>query len=358
MKRLLIAFGICLALIGTAQAEEKKKAAAAGGGIPPALVVVSDIKEGRVEPMSAYVGTVYYLRVSDVASEVAGLVEAVLIEEGQAVTKGQVLVELRTDLVENSIKATRASYAQARAELENARKNLERIKPLYQQESIAEVVYDEHYYKAAALEQRAVTLSASLERYELLKSKMIIRAPFTGVVLSRAAEVGQWVGQGGTVAVVADDTVVDAIVDVPEDVLAFLRLDQEINVKAGGKDITGRFIGYIPKGDEATRTFSVKVRFSNSTRLLEGMEARVMLPIAKSRSGMMVLRDAVINKYGQDVVFIVNDGKVRMVPVNVVGYSAMDAAIEGEGIEPGMKAVVKGNERIRQGQAVKVIGQK
>ena len=68
-------------------------------GPPPANVAVSVIKSGKVAPQTEFIGTVFYEEVSDVASELSGLVEVVRFEEGQRLKKGQVLIQLGSDLL-------------------------------------------------------------------------------------------------------------------------------------------------------------------------------------------------------------------------------------------------------------------
>ena len=85
------------------------------------------------------------------------------------------------------------------------------------------------------------------------------------------------------------------------------------------------------------------------------MEARALMPIGSKTDGLLVTRDAVINKYGRDVVFASIDGKAKMIPVRILGFNGMDASIAGAGLTPGMSIVSKGNERIRDGQPLKTV---
>jgi multidrug efflux pump subunit AcrA (membrane-fusion protein) len=75
---------------------------------PPAAVVVSEVKDGFVAPEAEFVGTVFYLEVSDVAAEVNGRIEVVSFEEGQRIKAGHVLVRLNADLLEKISKGTKA----------------------------------------------------------------------------------------------------------------------------------------------------------------------------------------------------------------------------------------------------------
>jgi multidrug efflux pump subunit AcrA (membrane-fusion protein) len=106
----------------------------------------------------------------------------------------------------------------------------------------------------------------------------------------------------------------------------------------------------------ATRTFSIKVRLRNPGGLFEGMEARVAVPSRPRLEGLMVPRDAVLKQFGMDVIFVVKEGQAKMVPVSVSGFEGLRAGVSAEGLEEGMKVVIKGNERIRDGQPVMLPG--
>jgi RND family efflux transporter MFP subunit len=335
---------------------KEEGAAEKPGGPPPALVVVADVERGAVQPMMEYVGTVYFAHVSDVAAEVEGKVERTNYEEGRRVRKGQVLVRLSTDLIEETIGSTRAIYEEAQAELEKAERDLARFEPLYKDGSIAETVYDENLFRVRGLKQKVTGLKALLRRLELQKEKKVIYSPFGGIVVTKSVETGEWVDAGGTVAVIADDSEIDVIVDVAEDLLGYLEQGRKLTFRSGGKEYDGTFISFVPKGDVATRTFSVKVRLRNPGGLFEGMEARVAVPSGPRLEGLMVPRDAVLKQFGMDVIFVVKEGQAKMVPVSVSGFEGLKAGVSAEGLEEGMKVVIKGNERIRDGQPVMLPG--
>jgi multidrug efflux pump subunit AcrA (membrane-fusion protein) len=102
----------------------------------------------------------------------------------------------------------------------------------------------------------------------------------------------------------------------------------------------------------ATRTFPLKIRVKNSANLKEGMQARVALPVAEKKEALIVPRDALITMFGKTVIFAVIDSKAKMIPVAVIGYEDAAAGVNASGLEEGMKVVVKGNERLREGQGV------
>jgi RND family efflux transporter MFP subunit len=362
-KKALLIFTTCIFLVlgqnGFAAEEEKAaaKPAPKPQGPPPALVEVAQVSYGETEPMVEFVGTVYYARKSNVAAEVEGVVEQVFFEEGYRVKSGEPLVSLGSDILDTVISATRADFELVQVELAQAKKELNRREPLYREGSVSESAYDEYYFKSKMLENRSLSLKASLDRLLLEKKKKKIHAPFDGIVVRKNAEKGEWVDDGGMVAVIADDSTVDIVVNVPAGMLKYLEPGEKLTLKSESKKFTGEFLSFVPKGDVATRTFDVKIRMQNSAGLIEGMEARALVPAAEKRTGLKVPRDALIDRFGQNVIWLVQDSTAKMVPVQVIGYDGMLVAIAGPGLEKGATVVVKGNERLREGQPV-MIGNK
>jgi len=359
-KTNLLIFVLCIFLLlvtsGFTAEEEKSnpKTQAKPQGPPPALVEVAQIVHGEAEPMVEFVGTVYYARKSDVAAEVEGVVEQVFFEEGYRVKSGDPLVSLGSDILDTVISATRADYELVLVELEQAKKELTRREPLYKEGSVSESAYDEYFFKSKMLGNRALSIKASLDRLLLEKKKKKIRAPFDGIVVQKNADKGEWVDDGGMVAVVADDSSVDIVVNVPAGMLKYLKPGKKLTVKNEGAEFSGKFLTYVPKGDVATRTFDVKIRMQNAAGLVEGMEARALVPSAEKSAGLKVPRDALIDKFGQNVIWLVKDSNAKMVPVQVTGYEGMYVGIAGAGLEVGGTVVVKGNERLREGQPVRI----
>ncbi len=324
MNNLIKALIIAVTLLSFSvplDAQEKKAMS-----MPPAKVVVAEVKSGMIAPESEFIGTVYYQEVSDVAGEVDGKVESVEFEEGQRMVKDAELVRINSDLL--------------LSDLEKAVLEFKRAEGLYKEGLIPEEDYDARRFEK--------------ERLEIVLSKKTIRAPFAGVIVTKHIDRGEWLSQGSVIATIAKDDIVDILVNAPESVIRHLKIGMEVNAVAGINRITGEIIAIIPSGDLSTRTFPVKIRAKNNFSLLEGMVAKVSLPIDAKKKVFIVPRDAVLTVFGNTVVYTINDSKATMVTVMIVGYDGMTAGIQGQGLVEGMQVVVKGNERLREGQEVAV----
>jgi RND family efflux transporter MFP subunit len=350
--RILILNGVLLNLfVSIPWGQDKPK------GPPPAVVEVAAIKTGKIEPQEEFIATVFYEEVSDVATEMSGRVEEVRFEEGQHIKNNQILIKLGADILNQRLLATSATYEQVLSELEIARIELKRREKLFQSRAISEQSYDENRFRVKGLEKRAESLKAEVERIEIELQKKIIRAPFDGIVIKRHVDRGEWLDEGATVAILAKDDVVDIVANVSEKFIPFIQIGTRVNATINDQEISGTVLAVVPRGDIATRTFPVKIRTPNTLALIEGMTAKVLLPVEKPRNSLLVPRDAVITVSGQTVVYAVNDSKARMIPVNVIGYQGLAAGIQGAGLTDGMQVVVKGNERLRNGQMVSALSE-
>jgi len=321
-------------------------------GRPPANVSVVKVKTGRVAPQSEFIATVFYQEISETASEISGLVEAVRIEEGQHLKKGHILVELGSDILRKRLQAAQASYEQALSELAIAGINLKRRETLFQKKSISQQTYDENKYRVIGTEKRAAALYARLEQIKIELEKKIIRAPFDGVVIKRHVDRGEWISEGESVAMIGKDDVIDIVAELPEKIIQYIKIGMRVKATANGQDFSGTVIAIVPKGDVRTRTFPVKIRTPNQFSLIEGMSARVTLPKGEIEEALIVPRDAVLLKFGRNVVFVADQSQATLLPVEIIGFEGLEAGVASPGLKAGMFVVVEGNERLRDGQKV------
>jgi len=345
MKRITFAFVVsCLLVVMAVPAQAQDR--------PPSPVVVDKVTTGDMAPQTEFIGTVYFTETSNVAAEVDGKLVSLNVHEGQRVKKGQSLVSLSADLLNQSIANANALMEQAKADYELAKRENQRTTKLYKSKTVAEGEYDSKRLAALSAEKNVLAAKAILQRLQVERSKKIIRAPYNGVVIERKVFRGEWVSKGTVVAVVARDDEFDVVVNAPREAFGVVKPGLKVSISVAGKDMPGEVFAAIPKGDVATRTFPVKIRVKNDGSLAEGMEARVVLPKGIGGKTMIVPRDAIISARGQMVVWAVVDGKAAPMPVFVVGYRGMEAGVKSKVLKEGMDVVVKGNERLRPDQPV------
>jgi RND family efflux transporter MFP subunit len=323
-----------------------------------APVKVTEIRRVDIAPQVQLIGTAEPKLTSTVASDIGGLVEALDVSEGDFVRKGAVLARLEDTLLQIELKAARANKGDTEAQLRRARTDLKRSTELLATETISDKQYTDDLAEVQSLQARVERLDAEIEHKLDSIAKKTIRAPFSGFVVQEHTEIGEWVEKGGSIVTLADLSIMEVVVDVPERYVPRLVLggSSRVQLDALNPEIfTGTITAIIPVGDSASRTFPVKVSIENPNNIIKGgMLCRVSLAIGKPGSVLAVPKDAVVNIGLDHLLYVVQEGKAQPVPVKL--GNASDGMVEVKGpLESGMQVVVRGNERLRPGQPVQII---
>lgn len=349
----VVAIGVAaMVMAGSAMAEEKKQA-------PPARVVTAPLVKKSVAETVKVVGTLYFDRVSDLSAEVSSLVSSVHFTVGDHVKKGDLMIRLNTDFIDNEIETVIAGMEQVRVRLDKAEKDLVRYKTLFSQDATSESDYDEIALSREELVRQLVILEKNLDLAKLKKKKSAIYAPFDGVVLEKTAETGSWVSPGSQLCTLGalDELYVKA--GVSEELLVYAGIGQsvDITINALGRHFTGTIAGIIPVADPQTKAVFVKVKVPRLKNPVLNMAAMVSLPASEKKEMFLVPRDALVSYNGKDLVYTIKDGNAAPIPITILSYVGENVAIADQGLPPGMPLVVDGNDRLRPGQPVVVINQ-
>jgi len=348
----------------------------------PVKVTVATVELRQLPATATLVGTVEPVTRSLIGSEIAGLVEQMPVREGDFVRRGELICKLRAETITLRLAEARARLASLEAEYGRWVFEAERIAKLYGgQDASEKEVYEtraEHdQAKHAVTAQEAV-----LARFESDLAKTEIRAPFSGFVSARHAEVGQWIVQGGDVVELVDLHSVLVRVDAPESVLAHVKVGQPATVllEALQRKFTGRVRHVIPQADPTARTFPVEVEVPNpgyaewaaahtgpapqdggaareaaggpTVTLAGGMFARVIMVCGPAAETPAVPKDAIVTREGVSYVCMVTpgreEGSLMAVPLPVttgVDIGVWIAVTSGN-LAPNTRVVTRGNENI------------
>ena len=334
-----------------AQENGKKK------GPPPSPVRVAMVETKMVSNQILLVGTTEAIAKSTVASEVSGVVEYFPVKEGDFVKKGDLLVNLRETELKLRIKGAIAAREKILANLNNAEKELARLSKLKEANSIAEKQFDVAFFAHRALSQGLLQSKAEIEllEYEIKQTKVL--APFSGFVAKEHTQVGEWIMAGGPVVSLLDLNRIRITVDVPEQYSVLLPSESivKIAIKSISNDLlSAKIYAVLPQGDPNARTFPVRINLPNpGLKIKSGMEAMVTFNLSTKKSALLVPKDAVVTMGNNRMVYLVDGGKAVPVGVKILGYYDGNVAVEGKFI-PGAPVVIRGNERLRPGQAVLV----
>ena len=327
-------------------------------GPPPVPVRVAKVEKKAVSDRIELVGTAQPATVSTVASEVSGVVEFFPIDEGDFVEKGQILASLSGHRLKFDLKAAVATREKIKANLAEARKQLDRMERLKRTQSVAEKSYDEAFYRNKALLQDLAKSEAEIEllNYDISRKKIV--APFSGFVSKEYTQIGEWVSGGGPVAELMDIGRIEAKVDVPERYSVNLLEGKKVSVlfaSLSNRPREGVIDTVLPVGDPKARTFPVKISLENPDfRIKSGMEAQVVFTMGGTMESLVMPKDAVVISGKDRLVYKVENDIATPEPVVILTYFENFVSFEGA-LQPGDLVVIRGNERLRPGQPVKVV---
>jgi RND family efflux transporter MFP subunit len=294
-------------------------------------------------------GYVVARRMATVSSKVTGKIEEILVEEGMQVEKDQVLarldpVNLKTVLTmaERELEASRRNLAEIEVRLAEAQRNLARNEALVQRQLISQTALDASKAEVNALAARLEASKAQVKVAESgLQMRRIdyddlqVRAPFSGVVISKDAQPGEIVspmsaGGGFTrtgIATIVDMDSREVEVDVNEAYINRVKPDQRVEATLDaypGAPLQAHVINIVPTADRTKATVKVRIAFDKlEPRILPDMGIKVRFlddqpaPTANAAPRIRVPASAVQLDGGDAYVWVVNDGRVERRAVTV-----------------------------------------
>jgi RND family efflux transporter MFP subunit len=356
-------------------------AALAGGGYYAFLGQALAVATATAEPPDATTGAVPVLeaagyitarREATVSSKITGRLAEVLIEEGESVAAGQVLARLddidaraALELAQARVTAAHAQLGQIEAQLEQARRDARR-----QQELREKRLNSEQALETARTQ--VLTLSAELEAQrgqvgvaeaqlhvaQVDHDNTIVRAPFAGVIVAKAAQPGEIVspisaGGGFTrtgIGTIVDMDSLEIEVDVNEAYINRVKPRQPVQAVLDAYPdwkIPASVIAIIPTADRSKATVKVRIALEQKDpRIVPDMGVRVAFldeqhggKPAQSARGVVVPASAVVQRDGASVVFVVEGNRARLRPVTT-GAGGSGFRLVEDGLEAGERVVI------------------
>lgn len=320
---------------------------------PPALVSVAAVESGTVKQRWSYLGRVRAAARAEVAAGAEGTVTRLSVREGAAITKGQTLLEVDPALAAAERDVAGAEVAQTEERLAQARRDLARVSGLSER-AVSRAEVERAQSSVTTLEGELKSRQAAERRARAQFLRQLVRAPFDGVVAQRLVDPGDWVDVGTPVLELVSTDAPDILVDVSADLLGALEVGMPVQV-AGQDVVAGTVAAFVPVLDPIARTARVRVvADSPPVWLRAGATVSIAFNVAAREGGVVVPRDAVIEtQTGARLVKVV-DAKAETVTVRVLARATERLLVDGDGLEVGDTVVIRGNERLRPGQPVKV----
>ena len=327
---------------------------------PPASVVITKVNSEKISQTQSVIGILYYDRISEVSTEVTGLVQTVLTQKGSHVKQGDILVQLDTEMLDSEISLKKTHIAQNELLLQNTGKNFKRLETLYKESGVSEKDYDDALFtfQNAKLEKQA--RQEELANLHIKKKRSVIHAPFDGIILTKDVDTGAWVQQGKQLVSIGSSNDLFVRAPIGEGLLRYLKKGQQVSVtlNAFEKKVQGVVEDIDPVADVKTKNVFVKIRIPSQEIIAANMSATVHLPASTEKNLCIIPRAALIKFQGKDFVYTIKDDKAAILPVHIAAFMGEKIGVSIGPLKPGMVVVIEGNERLRPDQPVRVTGEK
>ena len=347
--------------------------------VETAIAAVSrDVQPSAGTPILTASGYVVARRKAVVSAKIQGRLADLRVDEGSIVRNGEVIARLESIDYEASVGRARAAVQRAEADLAENQRQLRLSADLAAQKIVALDQRDAAASRVRIAEAQLAQAQADLAFADAQLQNTLIRAPFAGVVVKKMAEVGESVApippgvnlstSSGAIVALADLATLEVEADVAEANVAKIGNGQpaEVSVEAiPDRRYKAVLRQVIPTADRTKATVMVKVTILDKDKDLKPeMSAKVTFlepekkqeqPAAAQAPVVLVPRDAVASRGGQQVVFLVRQGKVLARPV-VLGTERKGQVIVKDGLSGGETLVARPKDDLKDGASVKVKG--
>ena len=362
----LVAAGVALYYVLTHEDKPKKEVA---------LVRTMPVEQRDVNIYGEYVGRIRAQQFVEVHARVEGYLERMTFEEGTFVKKGQVLFVIDPRQYQAKADKAKAQLKKDQAQERKAKHDLERIRPLYEQNAASQLDLDNAVaaYESA---QAAVGMSrADLDQALMELDYTVVRSPISGNISERLVDLGTLVGAGGKsklATVVKSDTV---LVDFSMTALDYLK-SKERNVNLGQKVENRSWQPFItitladgteypyqglvdfaePQVDPRTGTFSVRAEMPNPQHtLLPGQFTQVRLLLDVRERAIVVPRKSLSIEKGGAFIYVIRRDDVAEKRFVQIGPEIGNNVVIERGLGENERVVTEGYHKLVPGTKVHAI---
>ena len=352
-----------LAVVLAAPTACRKGGSEESAAVKPSATPVKVLKVGlqKIAEKLTYTGTLEPWQKINITPENAGKVARILVEERQAVQAGQLLAELDTQSVRLQLQQAEAGRAVAEANLANLTRNMERMERLRKDKAVSDQQYEQVKlgFDAAKAQLDQARAAVALAQHYLDTS--IMKAPWSGVVASKNAQVGDVINpmMGGFspasgVLTLMDFSRVKIVLEVGPGEIGRIRKGQPAVVKVADGEVRefSAAVSLVTQtADAMAKKFRVEISAANPAGTLRpGTFGTVVLDVVTRESALVLPQKAIV---GDKYVFLAENGRAVRREVRLGLQNADLVEILG-GLKEGDAVIVEGNYGLSDGSAIDV----
>ncbi len=340
----LLILGITFSLVGSSLSAQA----------PPAPVAIDEATRDLFSSALWVHGTVISRNDARIGAETDGRITWVA-EEGEYIKAGDPIARIDKADLELDLRDKLAVLESLKARARFEQNNLERLQSLAAKSNASVNQLDEATadHDMTLQEIRRAKVAIEQTRRRIAQTRVV--APFSGVVVERVVQVGEFVNRGSQVARLVDIDNREIRAQAPLSSASYVHNGLEVSVEHNGRESISPVKRVIPVGDERSRMFEVRIEASNPAWVI-GSPVRIALPSSDLREMVAVPRDALVLRGSEMFVLrVTSENTVEKINVNTgIGLGSLVEVI-GD-IRDGDRVVTRGAERLQPGQAVVIAG--
>ncbi len=319
-------------------------------GPPPARVSTAEVTLQLLSPEIQVPGTVISQNDSRISSEISGRIVWVA-EVGTAVKQGDVLARIEETNFATALTQAEANVKSLEADLLYRTQDVKRLEELAATGNTPVRRLEEAVSQRVMVEQSVIQGKAALKRAQKDVERTQVRAPFPGRIVERLSQMGEFASPGALLVRLVDTQHLEVRAQAPISSAPHLKEGMKVSISGQNRQIQAPLRAVIPVGDEISRMMEIRLEVDPGIWVI-GSAVRVSLPSAASRQVIAVPRDALILRANTTYVYRINaENKAERVVVSTGIASGSLIEILGS-VVAGDRVVVRGGERLREGQEV------
>lgn len=295
MKTVLSSLALTGALLGTAACGHKD---ARPGTKELPKVAVSLVAQGAPEGGSWVAATLQSSRTAMMSTRMAAQVKRVLVQEGQRVSAGTLLISLGDEDLQGQLKAAETGLATVEA-------HHRRIQALQAQKASTIAELEQVQAQVAQAQAGVSSLKANIAYTQ-------IRAPFSGVVQSRKVSEGDFVGPGMPLLELVGDGEQELVATLSEEEAKGLKAGGKLKFESEGAMGEAQITAVSPGGDSYTHKGTLRAKVLKPKGLRQGSFARILVPGVTAASSLSVPRSALVHRGELTGVFVAKEGRAEL----------------------------------------------
>ncbi len=351
IKRLIsILIGLtCIIGNGIFAAEEKPK------GPPKRLVPVVAITANEVfmAPTTKVPGTITSRQQAQLPAEVDARLTWVA-DVGTQIKKGEPIARLDDTLYRLRAAENKATLQQELSQLKFLEKELARLEELKKSNFSSLTELDRTRLDRDLASSELVVAKAKIKVDEETLARYVVKAPFDGVVIERARREGEWINVGETVLTLSNPSQLEIEARVNEESVRFLKPGDSVNIFRKNQMMRGKLRTIVSIGDAQSHLFAIRVDLKKSA-WLAGQTVKVEVPVGESSTVLAVPRDALVLRSNGASIFKLSVDNIAQKVEITTGIASNDLIEIKGNVVAGDAVVIRGSERLRSGQEVKII---